>query len=122
VQFFFCELHHLWQKLTVENTDGLIREFLSRGTDCGRAADEDGTCAVACPFEGKGVVHAFCDHASKEWMSHVEAIACDMNADFECAFLKRCPHIVYEYFHLVKNFNEKVISDVRKDEQVRLKG
>jgi len=52
---------------------------------------------------------------------HVEAIACDMNADFECAFLKRCLHIVYEYFHLVKNFNEKVISDVRKDEQVRLK-
>ena len=39
---------------------------------------------------------------------HVEAIACDMNADFERAFLKRCPHIVYEYFHLVKNFNEKL--------------
>ena len=53
---------------------------------------------------------------------HVEAITCDMNADFERASLKRCPHIVYEYFHLVKNFNEKVISDVKKDEQVRLKG
>ncbi|MFC2647813.1 MAG: transposase [Coriobacteriaceae bacterium] len=52
---------------------------------------------------------------------HVEAITCDMNADFERASLKRCPHIVYEYFHLVKNFNEKVISDVRKDEQARLK-
>ena len=54
---------------------------------------------------------------------HVEAIACDMNADFECAFLKRHPYldIVYEYFHLVKNFNEKVICKVRKDEQARLK-
>ena len=54
---------------------------------------------------------------------HVEAIACDMNADFERAFLKRFPHldIVYDYFHLVKNFNEKVICKVRKDKQARLK-
>ena len=55
---------------------------------------------------------------------HVEAIACDMNVDFECAFLKRHPHlsVVYDRFHLVKNFNEKVICKVRKDEQARLKG
>ena len=31
VQFCFCELHHPWQKPTVKNTDGLIREFLLRG-------------------------------------------------------------------------------------------
>jgi transposase len=63
------------------------------------------------------VVHDFCDFVGSEWMSHVEAIACDMNADFERAFLKRHPHldIVYEYFHLIKNFNEKVICKVRKD-------
>ena len=55
-------------------------------------------------------------------MSHVEAIACDMNADFECAFLERFPHldIVYDYFHIVKNFNEKVICKVRKDEVAEL--
>ena len=54
---------------------------------------------------------------------HVEAIACDMNADFECAFLKRHPHlsVVYDRFHLMKNFNEKVICKVRKDKQARLK-
>ena len=54
---------------------------------------------------------------------HVETIACDMNADFERAFLKRHPHldIVYDHFHLIKNFNEKVICKVRKDEQARLK-
>ncbi|WP_371812075.1 transposase [Atopobium sp. oral taxon 416] len=52
---------------------------------------------------------------------HVEAIACDMNADFECAFLKRFPHIVYDCFHIVKNFNEKVICKVRKDKKARLK-
>ena len=55
-------------------------------------------------------------------MSHVEAIACDMNADFECAFFKRFSHldIVYDYFHIVKNFNEKVICKVRKDEVAEL--
>ncbi|QUC02245.1 transposase [Atopobium sp. oral taxon 416] len=49
----------------------------------------------------------------------MEAIACDMNADFECAFLKRHPHlsVVYDCFHIVKNFNEKVICKVRKDER-----
>ena len=68
-------------------------------------------------------MHEFCDFVLAEWMSKVEAIACDMNADFECAFLKRSLHldIVYEYFHLIKNFNEKVICKVRKDKQARLK-
>ena len=27
VQFYFCDPHHLWQKLTVKNTNGLLREF-----------------------------------------------------------------------------------------------
>ena len=33
-----------------------------------------------------------------------------------------CPHIqpVFDHFHLVKNFNDKVVSEVRKDEQRRL--
>ncbi|MGO5288742.1 transposase [Pseudoscardovia suis] len=71
----------------------------------------------------KQVVYDFCDHVGKEWMSRVEAVACDMNADFERAFLERHPHldIVYDRFHIVKNFNEKVISEVRKDEQARLR-
>lgn len=70
----------------------------------------------------KDVVYDFCDHVGEEWMSKVEAIACDMNADFERAFLERFPHldVVYDRFHLIKNFNEKVISEVRKDEQARL--
>ena len=35
---------------------------------------------------------------------------------------KQCPHIqpVFDHFHLVKNFNDKVVSEVRKDEQRRL--
>ena len=63
------------------------------------------------------VVHEFCDFVLAEWISNVETIACDMNADFERAFLKRFPHldIVYDRFYLVKNFNEKVTCKVRKD-------
>ena len=70
----------------------------------------------------KKVVYDFIDHVGIEWMSHVEAISCDMNSDFEEAFREKCPNItiVFDYFHIMKNYNEKVISAIRKDEQSRL--
>ncbi len=71
----------------------------------------------------KATVYDFIDRVGLEWMSSVKAVACDMNSDFEEAFRERCPHlkIVYDYFHIRKNFNDKVIAEVRKDEQIRLK-
>lgn len=71
----------------------------------------------------KQVVYDFCDFVGDGWMSGVVAVACDMNADFERAFTERHPHlaVVYDHFHLAKNLNEKVISEVRKDEQRRLR-
>jgi len=70
----------------------------------------------------KQVVYDFIEHVGLEWMSHVEAVACDMNSDFEEAFLEKCPHIqpVFDHFHIVKNFNDKVVSAIRRDEQKRL--
>lgn len=70
----------------------------------------------------KATVYEFIDRVGLDWMSSVKAVACDMNSDFEEAFRVRCPHlkIVYDYFHIVKNFNDKVVSEVRKDEQKRL--
>jgi transposase len=70
----------------------------------------------------KATVYSFIEHVGLEWMDEVEAIACDMNSDFEEAFEHMCPHIqiVYDYFHIVKNFHEKVVAEVRKDEQKRL--
>ncbi len=70
----------------------------------------------------KQVVYDFIDHVGLKWMDHVEAVACDMNSDFQEAFEEKCPHIqpVFDYFHIVKNFNDKVVSEVRKDEQRRL--
>lgn len=71
----------------------------------------------------KQVVYDFIEYVGIEWMNNVIAVACDMNSDFEEAFVQKCPHIkiVFDYFHIVKNFNEKVISEIRKDEQQRLK-
>jgi transposase len=70
----------------------------------------------------KQIVYDFIDHVGLEYMSKVEAISCDMNSDFYEAFKEKCPHleIVFDHFHIVKNFNDKVISAVRKDEQKRL--
>ena len=70
----------------------------------------------------KQVVYDFIDHVGLEWMDSVEAVACDMNSDFQEAFEEKCPWIqpVFDYFHIVKNFNDKVVSEVRKDEQRRL--
>lgn len=70
----------------------------------------------------KQVVYDFIDHVGLAWMDSVEAVACDMNSDFQEAFEERCPHIqpVFDYFHIVKNFNDKVVNEVRRAEQKRL--
>lgn len=70
----------------------------------------------------KQAVYDFIDFVGEEWMDGVEAVACDMNSDFQEAFEHRCEHIqvVFDRFHIVKNFNDKVIGEVRKDEQRRL--
>ena len=84
---------------------------------------ETGHILWLCHGKKKSSVYGFIDHAGKDFMDHVVAIACDMNSDFEEAFKERCPHIavVYDRFHIMKNFNDKVISEVRKDEQKRLR-
>lgn len=71
----------------------------------------------------KQIVYDFIEHVGLEWMSKVEAVACDMNAGFANAFTEKCPHIkiVFDHFHVVENFNEIVISNVYKEEQFRLR-
>ena len=70
----------------------------------------------------KEAVFSFIRHVGEDWMNGVEAVACDMNSDFQEAFEEKCQHIqvVFDYFHIIKNFNDKVIGEVRKDEQKRL--
>ena len=83
---------------------------------------ETGHILWIAPGKKKRVVYDFIEHVGLDWMDNVEAIACDMNSDFQEAFEEKCPHIqpVFDYFHIVKNFNDKVVSEVRKDEQRRL--
>ena len=75
------------------------------------------------PGKKKQVVYDFIEFVGLDWMKGVKAVACDMNSDFQDAFEEKCPHleIVFDYFHVVKNFNDKVISEIRKDEQKRLR-
>ncbi len=70
----------------------------------------------------KQVVYDFMDFVGKKWMSKVEAVASDMNADYGNAFQEKYPHIrvVYDHFHIVQNFNDRVINAVKKDEVKRL--
>ena len=70
----------------------------------------------------KAVVRTFIDFVGMDWMKHVVVVGCDMNSDFEEEFKEQCPwlNIVFDYFHIVKNFNDKVVSEIRKDEQKRL--
>ena len=39
----------------------------------------------------------------------MKAVTCDMNADFQKAFIEKCPHleIVFDSSSSVKNFNDK---------------
>lgn len=71
----------------------------------------------------KQIVYDFINHVGDEWMKNVEAVACDMNSDFEEAFVDKYPHIkiVFDHFHIVKNFNEMVVNNVYKEEQQRLR-
>lgn len=70
----------------------------------------------------KQVVYDFMKHVGDNFMKEVVAIACDMNSDFEEAFKEKYPHItiVFDHFHVIKNYNDKVIGAIRKEEQKRL--
>ena len=70
----------------------------------------------------KHIVYNFIKHVGLEWMKNVKAVSCDMNANFQEAFQSMCPHIeiVFDHFHIIKNFNDNVISKIRTDEEKRL--
>ena len=71
----------------------------------------------------KRVVRDFVEHVGPGWMAGVEAVACDMNSDYEEEFRELCPHldIVFDRFHIVKYLNDSVVSPIRKDIQAELR-
>jgi len=82
---------------------------------------ETGRILYVARGKKKQVVYDFIDLVGLGWMNNVEAIACDMNSDFQEAFQEKCPHvkIVFDHFHIVNNLN-KYINLIRIAEQKRL--
>ncbi|MGH0051779.1 MAG: ISL3 family transposase [Sphaerochaetaceae bacterium] len=58
----------------------------------------------------------------KEWMSHVRAVSMDVNAQYDSAFREAASHvkIVYDLFHMVKLYNDGVLTRMRRRTQNEL--
>jgi len=67
-------------------------------------------------------LHHFFTFVGRDFMNHVQAIAMDMNAQYAAAVRARYPHvsIVYDPFHIIKNYHDRVVSELRRAEQRRL--
>lgn len=76
---------------------------------------ESGEVLWVAHSKTKEAVRDFARYVGAEWLKGVEALACDMNADFYEALREFKPNIkqVYDRFHLVKNLNDKVITPTR---------
>lgn len=83
----------------------------------------DGHVLYIAHSKKKQVVYDFISFVGKDFMDDVIAVASDMNANYQAAFEEKCPHIqpIWDLFHIRKHLNEKVIAEIRKDEQKRLK-
>lgn len=57
-----------------------------------------------------------------KFMQQVVAVSMDMNASYAKAFREWYPHIkiVYDGFHIIKNYNDMVLTEIRRAEQRRL--
>jgi len=64
----------------------------------------------------------FFEKEGRKWMLQVKSISMDMNAQYCKAVKALYPHIaiVYDGFHIIKNFNDRILTGLRRLEQNRL--
>ena len=67
---------------------------------------------------GAQLLHFF-EKVGWEWMKQVKSISMDMNAQYCNAIKAIYPHIaiVYDGFHIIKNFNDRILTELRRLEQ-----
>ena len=83
---------------------------------------DDGTLLFMTRGKGKRAARAFFAWVGDEFMSHVEAVAMDMNGDYSSAFEQDWPGVavVWDGFHVIQWFNKQVIDRIRVSEGKRL--
>jgi transposase len=69
-----------------------------------------------------GQMIEFFRFVGEKFMNQVLAVSMDMNASYAKAFRDIYPHvrIVYDGFHMIKNYNDMVLTEVRRAEQRRI--
>ena len=69
--------------------------------------------------KSKEQAYHFFSQMGDGWMKHVKAVSMDMNAQYDSAFRERWPgiRIIYDHFHLVKLYNDTVITAIRRRKQ-----
>ena len=77
---------------------------------------EDGRILFMEKGKKKQQAYDFFRAMGDEWMSHVVAVSMDMNAQYDSAFRECYPsiQIVYDRFHIIKLYNDRVITSIRR--------
>jgi transposase len=83
---------------------------------------ETGESLFATQGNTYGQMIEFFRFVGRKFMKNVQAVSMDMNASYAKAFREYYPHItiVYDGFHMVKNYNDMVLTEVRRAEQRRI--
>lgn len=70
----------------------------------------------------KAQAEHFIRRMGSDVMKGIVGVSMDMNAQFSSVFEELCPwiKIVYDPFHIIKHYNDNVLTEIRRGEQRRL--